>query len=254
MRRSGLAVTLLLSLALAAYGGFVLLDELAREETRTVRTLVLPADGRLAVETGSGDVSAEASDGPPRVELVSQGGLFGAPELRLERGADGRVSVRTTCDAPLGLLGCSGSLRLLVGAESVVAVETGSGEVAVRGLRAGVVAKTGSGSVTLTDVSGPEVAAETGSGDLDGTGVTTRRLVADTGSGDVTLALTSAPDEATVRTGSGDVDLTVPDDVYDVGTDTGSGTSRVTVRTDVTAPRRLRVTTGSGDLRVAPAG
>lgn len=253
MRRASLVLVLLVSLVLAGYGGLVLLDLLAREEVRTVRTLVMPADGRLAVETGSGDVSVVAATGAPRVEFRSAGGLFGAPELRLTQGADGRVSVRTSCGGLVALVGCSGSLRVLVAADSDVAVDTGSGEVDVRGIRGGVTAQTGSGDVTLTDVAGPQVRAETGSGQIDGTGVATRRLRADTGSGDVGLVLTAAPDAVTVETGSGEVDMTVPDEVYAVGTDTGSGESRVTVRSDAASPRRLRVKTGSGDVRVAPA-
>lgn len=253
MHRAGRAAVLLVSLALAAYGGLVLLDLLAREEVRTVRTLAMPADRRLAIETGSGDVSVVAAAGAPRVELRTQSGLFGAPELRVAEGADGRVSVETSCGAVLGLLECSGELRVLVGEENAVAVDTGSGEVAVRGIHGGVVAKTGSGDVTLADVGGAEVRAETGSGEIGGTGVAARRLWADTGSGDVAMVLTGSPEAATVKTGSGEVDLTVPDVVYAVSTDTGSGESRVTVRSDANSRRRLRVTTGSGDLRVAPA-
>ena len=105
---------LLVSLALAAYGGLVLLDLLAREEVRTVRTLAMPADRRLAIETDSGDVSVVAAAGAPRIELRTQSGLFGAPALRVAQGADGRVSVETSCGAVPGLLGCSGELRVLV--------------------------------------------------------------------------------------------------------------------------------------------
>lgn len=253
MPRAGLAVVLLVSLAFAAYGGLSLLDLLAREETRTVRTLVLPADGRLALETGSGDVSVEASEGPPRVEFVSNGGLFGEPELRLEEGGDGRLAVRTSCGGLQGLMACSGSLRVLLGAGNAVAIDTGSGEIDVRGIQGGVVAETGSGNVTVTDISGPEVRVKTGSGEIDGTGVATRRLLADTGSGDVGLVVTAAPDAVTVETGSGEVDLTVPDEVYDVSTDTGSGDVDVRVQVRPGAARRLQVKTGSGDMRVAPA-
>lgn len=250
MRRSLIALTLVLGGLVAAWGALVLLDLLARSEQRTTRPLDVA--GELVLETGSGDLEVVAASGPARLELRSVRGLFGGPGTRVTRGRDGVLSVKTNCTGPFAL-SCSGSMRALIPAGTAVDVRTGSGNVRVRGARGGVVAETGSGDVELAELGGREVAAETGSGDVTGSGIAARRVRAETGSGDVDLALTAPPDGVVVDTGSGNASLGVPDVGYAFALDTGSGDERIDVRQEPASPRTVRMDTGSGDIAVRPA-
>lgn len=252
MRRAAIIVTLAFGGLAAVYGALVLLDLLARRDVRTSQALVLPASGRLELDIGSGDVEVLASEGAPRLEARTTRGLFGSSEVRMERGPDGRVSLRAECGGLQRGLGCGGSLRVLVPRGTAVDVGSGSGELGVRGIRGGVVAETGSGDISLEDVRGPAVSVDTGSGEITASGVAAARVRAETGSGDVRISATRPPDDVYVDTGSGEIQLGVPDEIYNVFSDTGSGEENVTVRSAAGASRRLRVQTGSGDIIVRP--
>lgn len=251
MRRPLIVATLLFGGLVAVWGALVLLDLMARTEERSVRPLDLRG-GALSLRTDSGDLEVVAAAGPARLEVRSTTGLFGGPGTRVSPGDDGALFVQTNCTGPFSL-SCSGSLRVLVPPGTRVTLSTGSGELDVRGTRGGVLASTGSGDIDLTDVAGADVVAETGSGDVTGRGMDARRLRAKTGSGEVGVALVRPPEDVVVDTGSGDADLRVPDAGYAFALDTGSGDERVGVRQDPASPRRIRMTTGSGDITVRPA-
>ncbi|GAA4565096.1 hypothetical protein GCM10023193_38440 [Planotetraspora kaengkrachanensis] len=111
---------------------------------------------------------------------------------------------------------------------------------------------TGSGTITLRDLTGP-VGAETGSGDIDARGLSGRQVTASTGSGDVKLRFAAAPDNVRVDTGSGDGTVWVPSGSYNVTADTGSGNKEVAVTRDPSSSRTVVVKTGSGDAKVLQA-
>jgi hypothetical protein len=112
-----------------------------------------------------------------------------------------------------------------------------------------VKADTGSGTITLRDLTG-EMSADTGSGDIDARGLTARRATAHTGSGDVELRFSAVPDDVDVETGSGDGTVWVPYGSYNVTARTGIGSKDVTVAHDPSAPRTVVIKTGSGDAKV----
>ena len=141
MRRTALFLTLALGALAAAYGALVVLDQLARHDVRTTRALAVSDRNELNVGTGSGDVTVEAGTGRPRLEVRSQDGLFGAAKVRVERNTPGRLAVRSSCGFPRALLPCDASIRVVVPASAAVRVTTGSGEVTVRGIQGGVMAK-----------------------------------------------------------------------------------------------------------------
>lgn len=250
MGRSLVVITLLIGFVVAAYGALTVLDLLARTESRSSRPL--PIGDRVDLETGSGDVTVVAAGGSPRLELETVKGLWGAPEVKVSRGAGGRVSVDADCRGPFSH-SCSVELRVLIPRSTTLVARTGSGTVDVRGVQGGVDAETGSGDVELSDVGGERVRADTGSGTVRASRVDAAEVVAETGSGDVELAAIRAPDATTVDTGSGTVELTVPDVGYAFELDTGSGDEQVDVRRDPGAPRRIGIDTGSGDIRVRAA-
>lgn len=228
------------------------LDALARADVP--RDPIALGDGPLRLDTDSGDVEVVAGSGPPRLEVRAVGGLFGDGQVDVDRGPGGSVSVDAGCGFPSLAFSCESSLRAVVAPGTRVEVSTGSGEVTVTGVRGGVIAESGSGDVALRGVGGERVSVDTGSGEITGTGIAADALRAETGSGDLDLTLSRAPRSAVLDTGSGEVALSVPDVGYRVAVDTGSGDERIDVRQDPAATRRIDVETGSGDVSVLPVG
>lgn len=109
--------------------------------------------------------------------------------------------------------------------------------------------ETGSGSITLRDLTG-RVTASTGSGDIDTRELAGEEVSAETGSGEVRLRFAEAPREVSVETGSGDAEVSVPDGAYRVTAETGSGERSVEIAHDRAASRRIVVKAGSGDVAV----
>lgn len=161
--------------------------------------------------------------------------------------------------------------------------DTGSGDVEVKGHEGGLVCDTGSGDVKIERVEGGELSFDTGSGDVTGSSIRADRLIADTGSGDVELEgvrvdrinadtgsgnvdleLVTSPSDILVDVGSGDVRIRVPDGFgAQVEIDTGSGGIHAGVPIQVEemdddrlrgtigdGSSRLRIDTGSGDVRI----
>lgn len=249
MRRPLVALTLLAAVVVALFGAFSLLDLVGRSEARETRPL--GALRELHLETDFGDVTVRATDGAARLEIRTRRSLISRPEVKVTRDEDGRISVRTGCSG-LVSVSCSATIVAHVPAGTPVIARTGSGDLAVEGMRAGAEVRTGSGDLSLTGVTGP-VAARAGSGDVKGAEIDADTLSADTGSGDIALALGAAPREVRARTGSGDLRLELPDAGYRVEVHTGSGDEDVRVRQDPSASRVLRLDTGSGDVSVHPA-
>ncbi|MBB5154459.1 DUF4097 family beta strand repeat-containing protein [Saccharopolyspora phatthalungensis] len=245
------------------------------------RTTALDGIDRIELASGSGDVEVSYAPGA-RGEIVQRvhrwaGAFWGADKVehRVEGGAlvlatdcgwNCSVDYRITLPAPVPIRGNldSGSLHVVgmrsvqaeVGSGSVdvseiggaVDVRTGSGSVSVRRVDGQVDAHTGSGEITLADIGG-KVGAETGSGDIEGRGLRGADIVAKTNSGSARLGL-AGPQSADVSTDSGQIELTVPNDRYRVDTDTGSGDIDIEVAQDPSAPKRLMLSSGSGDIVV----
>ncbi|MGW3349829.1 DUF4097 family beta strand repeat-containing protein [Nonomuraea rubra] len=106
-----------------------------------------------------------------------------------------------------------------------------------------------SGTLTLKGLSGA-LDALSDSGAIEAEGLAVRQVVAKTDSGDVELAFTGAPDRVTVSSDSGRVTIGVPQGAYDVVATTDSGAKDIKVDTDPSAPRRIELTSDSGDLEV----
>ena len=210
----------------------------------------VPAGRRIAVYLAVGKLTATNVNGDVRLDVnsadVSASGMRGS--LAVDAGSgDVRVSDVT------------GELSL----------DTGSGNVVASGVKGDdLTFETGSGDVTLDHVEGRSLKIDTGSGNADATAVKADALLIDTGSGDVTLELLAGGGSIDIDTGSGNVQLTVPAEYgADVVLDTGSGDIdlggiAVTVRrvqSDHLEGRigdgrgRLRVDTGSGDVRLRKA-
>lgn len=157
------------------------------------------------------------------------------------RGIGGPVDVRTG----------AGSVRLRELGGTADA-RTSSGSVDAAGLRGErFTARTGSGGIRLVDVAG-RVDVQSGSGGIDGRRVAGADLVARSGAGSVSLGVLD-PRRVAVGTGSGSLDVAVPRGLgaYRVRSDErGAGDAEIGVPQDPAADRHLRLSTGSGSVRV----
>lgn len=113
-----------------------------------------------------------------------------------------------------------------------------------------VVARADSGDLELYDLFG-DLDARLGSGDLTAAGLFARAVSIETGSGDVELNFAAPPEWVSITTGSGDVEIALPGSGWNLLLQTGSGDVEVDpgMRGD-SGERRIRITTGSGDIRV----
>jgi DUF4097 and DUF4098 domain-containing protein YvlB len=244
--RSLLAGSALVALLLFA-GGALALAALVLDST-TTSSRSIPATPAIDVRTdGGGDLEVVAVAGRrARLTTREQGGLA-RPHVRVA-GEAGQLRLRDGCSS-VPFSRCRASFRLEVPAGTRVRLETGSGDVRVRGRLGATVAQAGSGDVVVGGTTAP-LRLRTGSGDVhaDTTGSS---VDAESGSGDVDLRAPRAR-SVRLRSGSGDVTALVAGAPYAVRAETGSGDEHVTVAIDPRAPRSIDARTGSGDVRLAP--
>ena len=188
---------------------------------------------RLDLDLGSEAVTVRTVDGDRARVTVEGRGRDAAREFERRRfsarATGGGLDVRTDPPRRLFSRGRSGvrfEVTVEVPRRFDVALDVGSGAVAVGDLDGDLVVDTGSGAVVVGDVSGDRVRIDTGSGavragrlrgdvriDTGSGAVRLARvdgpLVVDTGSGAVVVAL-GARAPATIDTGSGAVALTLP--------------------------------------------
>jgi hypothetical protein len=126
-----------------------------------------------------------------------------------------------------------------------VRLDTGSGDVTLRGGSGEIVADTGSGHVFAQDVEG-RFNCDTGSGTCDVRGFKGDTLRCDTGSGEVLVSGARAG-RVVLDTGSGEVRVT-GSEAEDLSVDTGSGD--VDIETSGTRLARVKADTGSGTIRL----
>jgi len=194
--------------------------------TEAVRTIELG--------TGSGDITVIESE---------RSGIAVTETLRWRGGDDGkpRTSHRVNGERLSLTHECPGGVVRSCDVDYRVEVPRG----------VGIKAETGSGDIVLRDLTG-DIEASTGSGDIEGKGLSGKRLIGDAGSGDIEVRFRAAPDEIDVETGSGDGVIWVPAGAYDVRVDTGAGDAQVDVERDRSAPHKITLRTGAGDVKVLP--
>ncbi|MCJ7557263.1 MAG: DUF4097 domain-containing protein [Gammaproteobacteria bacterium] len=170
--------------------------------------------GRLVADTGSGgifvtnhegDTSVDTGSGEVRIETVlgSVDADTGSGSVKVT-GVSGSVSVDTG----------SGNVVLEQIIGDRISADTGSGSVKARDIRGSFQADTGSGSVQVDELADSDaVDIDTGSGDVrvrgDLGGV--KRLKLSTGSGDVEVRSAKTPNMSlTIKVSSGDIDVDIP--------------------------------------------
>ncbi|HEY0777380.1 MAG TPA: DUF4097 family beta strand repeat-containing protein [Gemmatirosa sp.] len=196
-------------------------------------TVYVPAGRRVAVHIGAG--TAGARD-------VSADLRFDAHAARV---ATERTRGRIVVDAG------SGAVRVHDAQGQEVNLDTGSGGVELRGVRADRVrVDAGSGGVSGGDVDASDANFDVGSGGLRLERTHARTLKLDAGSGSVDLELAGAVDNAQIETGSGGITLRLPPTLgATLDVDTGSGGIHTEIPVQVTRSERDHLTGRIGDGR-----
>jgi DUF4097 and DUF4098 domain-containing protein YvlB len=131
-----------------------------------------------------------------------------------------------------------------------VTARTGSGPIGVSNVSGAVDAGTDDGSISLNGIAG-SVTAHTGSGPIDGEDLRGTRTVARTDDGSITLRFTSAQD-VEAHTGSGPIALTVPaaEGGYRIEARSDGGPTHIRVPSDTDGRRLINLSTDDGSITV----
>jgi DUF4097 and DUF4098 domain-containing protein YvlB len=213
-------------------------------------TVTIPADVRLDIATGSGDIDLDDRTAPVKVSTGS-GDVVAAQMgagFEMDTGS-GDIHLRSV-NGLFKFSSGSGDIRV---DEVYGRVETssGSGDVDIDLVRGDVKVSTGSGDVGLGTLEG-NLHARTSSGDVT---VHDHKGEADIGtsSGDVELRSNSGTGILNIDTSSGDVDVVVFDvDSVEVDLRTSNGVirTRLPLVVEDASRRRLLGRAGRGDLKI----
>jgi hypothetical protein len=230
-----LVLKLIAALCAAAFiaGGTLTLLNLMARHTFTVRSSYAGVRS-LNVGSGSGDVQLTSAPTGARLKTVEHV----SEDLETPR----RVS---TLDGSR-LLNLSEHCSILMSTECSVDYEiTVPSGVGVR-------ASSGTGDIKATGlVTTAALSLHSGAGNVTAIGISAPTVTLDSGAGDITARLTTPPRDLQASSGAGNITLTVPNVTYDVSASSGAGTvSDRDLQTDPNSPRRITVSTGSGDITI----
>ncbi|MEU8323699.1 DUF4097 family beta strand repeat-containing protein [Nonomuraea sp. NPDC048881] len=227
MKITAIAGGLLASAVLLTGCGLDAIGKPKNEETSTYQ--VKEKVQRLHLRSGSGNVTVTESDAA-HVSVTERLYWSNDKPRAAHKVEGGTLSVSYDCEKSWGTCGVEYQVEVPKGVP--VDLDTGSGDL------------------TLRSLTGP-LDLEAGSGDIKGDGLGGKKLLVKEGSGNVTLKYAVAPESVELSAGSGDVVLTVPDETFDVKASTASGDASVSVKKDGSSPRKMSLTTGSGDITVS---
>jgi hypothetical protein len=199
---------------------------------------------RVVVSTGAGNVQIERTTGTP--DWLAEATFSGDEPDFTPKVVDGELIVDEGCE---GIGECSVDYLIAVPEGTEVVARSGSGDVTVTSISAAVDVETGSGVVFLNTVKGP-IMVETGSGDILATKLEAAQASFESGSGSVDVAFELIITDLRVNTGSGNVTAQLAGGPYDLDLDTGSGNIDLKLDDDDTASYKVELNTGSGDITV----
>jgi len=236
---------------------FILLPLLAhaREEGHFDRTLSVSGSISLDVTTGSGDITVKTGSSNQVIvhgTIHASNNWFG--------GSDGAIQ-KVEQNPPIEQSGSSIRIgynlpdevkrhvaidyEITVPSTTAVDAHSGSGNVDVSGVAAGVKAQTGSGDIRLRDIDGGQQQVHTGSGNIRAENVGAP-FHGQTGSGDIEATLTGSGD-VDAHTGSGTIHISG----IKGGMKGQTGSGDIEADGSVSGPWQLH--SGSGNIRMAMA-
>ncbi|HEY7618495.1 MAG TPA: DUF4097 family beta strand repeat-containing protein [Solirubrobacteraceae bacterium] len=197
-------------------------------------TRTLPAGASIEIDSDHGDVRVVGGDrADVKLTTKERRSVFGRPHVRVSY-ADGRLRLHTSCSgAELFANECAASYVVEVPRAMAVRVAASAADVHAEDVRGRLTVHVSSGDVHV-DAPSPDIVATASSGDIH------------VHASDATLVRAEAS--------SGDIHVSVPDRTYAVQTHATSGDQSVHVHDDPDAPRKLVVSTTSGDLHVESDG
>lgn len=227
---------------------------LAHEERTEVSTV--DADGLRVVEIGNddGSIRVVGAEGATRVTVtarISDGWRDARHELRRE---GDRLVVDADCPEFLAQW-CNVRYTVEVPATLAVMADSGNGSVTVTDVAGDVEASSGNGSVELARIAG-DVVLHTGNGSVRSSDLRSATADASSGNGRVQLEFAEPPRRVVADSGNGSVEVVLPrtDDLYRVEADSGNGTvSTSGVGTLPTSSRSITATSGNGDVTITYA-
>ncbi|HSJ55281.1 MAG TPA: DUF4097 family beta strand repeat-containing protein, partial [Anaerolineae bacterium] len=272
------ALVVLLCLCLAAAAVLVLANFVITDvrtsgpgistEAEENRTFTVEPGAALRVDSFAGNVTVQAADEGHILVVATRRAGTSASRERIQvqyQETAGGLEIRTT--RPVGLLNARVDFQIQVPPGTPLELDTGSGNVEVRGVTEGVRAETGSGNVTALGLAG-DVELDTGSGNVDlqdvvgtvtvetGSGNLTLRgvegdLAAHTGSGSIMVE--GATGQARLDTGSGSVEYRGTP-AGECRFETGSGSVVLYLPADLDARVDLQTNSGSVDVQFPVEG
>jgi Putative adhesin len=204
----------------------------AREPARQ-----MPAMAALRIDADDGDIRVVARPGDAVTYSSSLRWIGRRPAVTVSAGGD-QLRLKSSC--PSVLLGaelpifsrCDVDLVVGVPPASDVSIDSGSGAIALVGLKGAISIDSGTGPITATDLGSPT-------------------LTIDSGTGDVSAAFRTRPTRVRVDSGTGDITIRVPSGPYDITSDSGVGSVNVRgIVNDPSADSRLSFDSGVGDIQV----
>ncbi len=154
-------------------------------------------------------------------------------------------------NAGTGASACDGTFDITVPKQISADLNTGSGDIVIKGIQGDVKAVSYEGNITLDSIAGNlDIAAV--SGNIDGLNLDTKEGIVESGNGNVDLSYTSQPTLVDVDIIMGNATIFVPESAYqiDASTDLGEvNLNGVTHLPDVT--NTLILTVDSGDIVIS---
>jgi len=265
-RRVALAIGLPIVLSLIAYTGLTEVA-FAGQASYPVQKTVPVHGSTVRLSAGSADVRVTQAPGT-QLQLTgtahyslirstvtwhnTRSGVLVSPRCHFVTGVCSFDLHAVVPEGKRALISTGSGNVTLTNLSGPVSAGTGSGDIRAENIPEAGTVRTGSGDVSGATVSGAKVTFKTGSGNISIEGLTGAHVIASTGSGDITLTFTKAPAHVQVDSGSGNVTLVLPPGTtqYQVNATTDSGNREVTVPTNSASQHVLTVTDGSGNISI----
>jgi hypothetical protein len=240
-------VVLLIAAAVVLALGLVAIVAVRRREQRTV-SFDAATVRQVEVLLRAGAVTFTVGDeSTVRVHRTIRWAL--AKPVTSERVEDGVLRISALAQRPWHLGGDVDYHVELPGSISSVRASTGTGALSVTEVSGDVALQTGAGQVTLSRVGG-SVTAATRAGTISGDGLACHELDVETNAGSIVLSFDAPPSRVNARTNAGGIELTVPAERYAVEATVHTGQVEVDVPNDPGAGRRLVVHSNAGAVHV----
>jgi Putative adhesin len=250
VRRALFFMAALLALFLIVVGAYNLIDVGSRNTT--TERAAYEGVRSLVIEDAS-DVRMIGVPGGTPLGIVSRltEGLR-TPEVSVERGPGGELSLSSSCS---GILGghCEVDYTISVPAGTVVRVDADAGDVVAERLETTepLVLDTSAGDVEAFDIEAPSIELSSSAGDVAASGLRADRIELHSSAGNVEASLAAPPQRLIAESSAGDVELLVPDVTYDLSASSSAGDVDARVASDPDSARELTAHSSAGDVTVA---